>query len=116
MPRFRCPTRLFPRSLRRALDWVSTPSASGGARMQEGVLSLMQMAKASALLSQLGERRIPYVSILTNPTMGGVAAILPNLAGREHLVAISLGIVTYFLLDRWWPAWRRRRIERATAD
>jgi acetyl-CoA carboxylase carboxyl transferase subunit beta len=49
-------------------------SASGGARMQEGVLSLMQMAKAAAILSQLGERRIPYVSILTNPTTGGVSA------------------------------------------
>jgi len=48
--------------------------ASGGARMQEGVLSLMQMAKASAILSQLAERRIPYVSILTNPTTGGVSA------------------------------------------
>ena len=49
-------------------------SASGGARMQEGVLSLMQMAKASAILSQLAERRVPYVSILTNPTTGGVSA------------------------------------------
>ncbi|MBV9879919.1 MAG: acetyl-CoA carboxylase carboxyltransferase subunit beta [Gemmatirosa sp.] len=49
-------------------------SASGGARMQEGVLSLMQMAKASAVLSQLAERRVPYVSILTNPTTGGVSA------------------------------------------
>ena len=42
--------------------------------MQEGVLSLMQMAKAAAILSQLSERRIPYVSILTNPTTGGVSA------------------------------------------
>jgi acetyl-CoA carboxylase carboxyl transferase subunit beta len=42
--------------------------------MQEGVLSLMQMAKAAAILSQLAERRIPYVSILTNPTTGGVSA------------------------------------------
>jgi acetyl-CoA carboxylase carboxyl transferase subunit beta len=42
--------------------------------MQEGVLSLMQMAKAAAMLSQLSERRIPYVSILTNPTTGGVSA------------------------------------------
>ncbi len=49
-------------------------SASGGARMQEGVLSLMQMAKASAVLSQLAERCLPYVSILTNPTTGGVSA------------------------------------------
>src|SRR5580698_2985248 len=54
--------------------WGRRSPASGGARMQEGVLSLMQMAKASALLAQLGERRIPYVSILTNPTMGGVSA------------------------------------------
>ncbi len=49
-------------------------SASGGARMQEGVLSLMQMAKAAAILSSLAERRIPYISILTNPTTGGVSA------------------------------------------
>ena len=49
-------------------------SASGGARMQEGVLSLMQMAKVSAMLAQLAERRIPYISILTNPTTGGVSA------------------------------------------
>ncbi|MGH7624166.1 MAG: acetyl-CoA carboxylase carboxyltransferase subunit beta, partial [Gemmatimonadaceae bacterium] len=48
--------------------------SSGGARMQEGVLSLMQMAKTSALLAQVAERRIPYVSILTNPTTGGVSA------------------------------------------
>ena len=49
-------------------------SQSGGARMQEGILSLMQMAKASAVLSQLAERRIPYISVLTNPTTGGVSA------------------------------------------
>ncbi|HVE77547.1 MAG TPA: acetyl-CoA carboxylase, carboxyltransferase subunit beta [Gemmatimonadaceae bacterium] len=49
-------------------------SASGGARMQEGVLSLMQMAKVAAILSQLAERRVPYISILTNPTTGGVSA------------------------------------------
>ena len=42
--------------------------------MQEGVLSLMQMAKTSAVLAQLAERRIPYISILTNPTTGGVSA------------------------------------------
>jgi len=65
--------RLGQRSLERKYPLVIV-SASGGARMQEGVLSLMQMAKAAALLSQLGERRIPYVSILTNPTTGGVSA------------------------------------------
>jgi len=65
--------RLGQRSLERKYPLVLV-SASGGARMQEGVLSLMQMAKASAMLSQLAERRIPYVSILTNPTTGGVSA------------------------------------------
>ncbi len=49
-------------------------SASGGARMQEGVLSLMQMAKISAALGRLREAGIPYISILTDPTTGGVTA------------------------------------------
>ncbi|MFM7233904.1 MAG: acetyl-CoA carboxylase, carboxyltransferase subunit beta [Flavobacteriales bacterium] len=49
-------------------------SKSGGARMQEAGLSLMQMAKTSAKLTQLAEARLPYVSILTNPTTGGVTA------------------------------------------
>lgn len=49
-------------------------SASGGARMMEGVLSLMQMAKTAAKLARLGEAGIPYISILTHPTTGGVTA------------------------------------------
>ena len=49
-------------------------SASGGARMQEGIFSLMQMAKVSAALAKLGQERIPYISLLTDPTTGGVAA------------------------------------------
>src|SRR5512141_147546 len=49
-------------------------SASGGARMQEGILSLMEMARVSAALARLAEARIPYVSILTDPTTGGVTA------------------------------------------
>jgi len=49
-------------------------SCSGGARMQEGALSLMQMAKISAALAQLDEARLPYISILTDPTTGGVTA------------------------------------------
>ncbi len=49
-------------------------SASGGARMQEGTLSLMQMAKTSAALARLADARIPFVSVLTDPTTGGVAA------------------------------------------
>jgi acetyl-CoA carboxylase carboxyl transferase subunit beta len=66
-------SRLGQRSLEKKYPLVLI-SASGGARMQEGVLSLMQMAKASAILSSLAERRIPYISILTNPTTGGVSA------------------------------------------
>ncbi len=49
-------------------------AASGGARMQEGLLSLMQMSKTTAMLTRLAEKRLPYVSILTDPTMGGVSA------------------------------------------
>jgi acetyl-CoA carboxylase carboxyl transferase subunit beta len=49
-------------------------TATGGARMQEGVFSLMQMAKTTAALTQLGARRLPFVSVLTDPTMGGVSA------------------------------------------
>ncbi len=49
-------------------------AASGGARMQEGLLSLMQMAKTSAALTQLAAHRLPFISVLTDPTMGGVSA------------------------------------------
>lgn len=49
-------------------------SASGGARMQEGLLSLMQMAKTSAALTHLSANRLPFISVLTDPTMGGVSA------------------------------------------
>ncbi len=49
-------------------------SASGGARMQEGLFSLMQMAKTSAVLTQLSQAGLPYISVLTDPTMGGVSA------------------------------------------
>ena len=64
---------LGQRSLERKYPLIII-SASGGARMQEGVLSLMQMAKVAVILAQLAERRIPYISILTNPTTGGVSA------------------------------------------
>jgi acetyl-CoA carboxylase carboxyl transferase subunit beta len=49
-------------------------SASGGARMQEGTLSLMQMAKTSAALARLSEAKLPFISVMTDPTTGGVAA------------------------------------------
>lgn len=54
-------------------------SASGGARMQEALISLMQMAKVSAGLAKLSEQSIPYISVLTDPTMGGVSASLAML-------------------------------------
>jgi acetyl-CoA carboxylase carboxyl transferase subunit beta len=49
-------------------------TASGGARMQEGLLSLMQMAKTTAMLTKLSEKKLPYISVLTDPTTGGVSA------------------------------------------
>jgi acetyl-CoA carboxylase carboxyl transferase subunit beta len=49
-------------------------TATGGARMQEGLLSLMQMAKTTAIITQLAQRKLPFISLLTDPTMGGVSA------------------------------------------
>ena len=66
-------TRAVERSLDEAIPLVVI-SCSGGARMQEGALSLMQMAKISAALGKLHEARLPFVSILTDPTTGGVTA------------------------------------------
>ena len=67
----------FVRGIQAAIKAKATficVSASGGARMQEGLLSLMQMAKTSAALTKLSEAKLPYFSILTDPTMGGVSA------------------------------------------
>ncbi len=66
-------TRLGQHSLERKYPLVIV-SASGGARMQEGVLSLMQMAKTTAALHMLSKARLPFISVLTDPTMGGVSA------------------------------------------
>lgn len=65
--------RLIERSIERRAPLILV-SASGGARMQEGVLSLMQMAKTSALMASLRQAGVPFVSVLTNPTTGGVSA------------------------------------------
>src|SRR5688572_23184825 len=59
-------------------------SASGGARMQESLFSLLQMAKTSAALARLGERGLPFISVMTHPTMGGVSASLAML-GDIHI-------------------------------
>ncbi len=71
-------TRLIELAIEKRFPLVVV-SASGGARMQESILSLMQMAKTSAALSRLHEAGIPYFSILTNPTTGGVAASFATL-------------------------------------
>ncbi|MDP3909231.1 MAG: acetyl-CoA carboxylase, carboxyltransferase subunit beta [Gemmatimonadales bacterium] len=68
-------------------------SASGGARMQEGVLSLMQMAKTSVVIAELQEAAIPFVSILTNPTTGGVSA---SYAMQGHAMLAEPGAVIGF--------------------
>ncbi len=65
--------RLARRSIDRRAPLVIV-SASGGARMQEGVLSLMQMAKTSVVVAELRSAGVPFISILTNPTTGGVSA------------------------------------------
>jgi acetyl-CoA carboxylase carboxyl transferase subunit beta len=70
--------RLMERALKRKLP-VVVFSASGGARMQEGALSLMQMAKVSAAIARLRDARIPYISVLCDPTTGGVAASFASL-------------------------------------
>lgn len=72
----------FVRAVNTALE-IKAPlvcfSASGGARMQEALISLMQMSKVSAALAQLSEHGIPFISVLTDPTMGGVSASLAML-------------------------------------
>src|SRR5579885_3217757 len=66
-------TRTIELGIERGIP-VLIATASGGARMQEGVYSLMQMAKTSAALARLGEARVPFFSLLTDPTTGGVTA------------------------------------------
>ena len=85
------------RSIEMAIDKqvpVVIVSASGGARMQEGILSLMQMAKTSAALQRLAEARLPYLSVLTDPTTGGVTASFAmlgdvNLAEPRALIGFA---------------------------
>jgi len=69
-------------------------SSSGGARMQEGLLSLLQMSKTSAVLARLAQARLPFVSVLTNPTTGGVSASLAmlgdlNIAEPKALIGFA---------------------------
>ncbi|WP_276530991.1 carboxyl transferase domain-containing protein, partial [Enterobacter hormaechei] len=69
-------------------------SQSGGARMQEGLFSLMQMAKTSAALGKLREAGLPYISVLTHPTTGGVSASFAmlgdiNIAEPQALIGFA---------------------------
>jgi acetyl-CoA carboxylase carboxyl transferase subunit beta len=70
--------RAIERAIERKIPLVVV-SCSGGARMQEGILSLMQMAKTSALLAVLAARKLPYISVLLNPTTAGVMASYASL-------------------------------------
>lgn len=65
--------RAMERAVEKKAPFIAVAS-SGGARMQEGIVSLMQMAKTSAAVARLGEAGLPYISILTDPTFGGVTA------------------------------------------
>lgn len=71
-------TRAIERAVEHRIPLILV-SASGGARMYEGILSLMQMAKTSAALSRLAALGVPYISVLTNPTMAGVMASFASL-------------------------------------
>ena len=70
------------RAINRAIQkrqGVIIVSASGGARMQESTFSLLQMSKTSAALARLSQNRLPFISVLTDPTMGGVSASFASL-------------------------------------
>ena len=84
--------RLARRSIAKQ-DPLIIVSASGGARMQEGVLSLMQMAKTSVVLAELAEQGLPFISILTNPTTGGVSA---SYAMQGDVIVAEPGAVVGF--------------------
>ncbi|MEP7227141.1 MAG: acetyl-CoA carboxylase, carboxyltransferase subunit beta [Gemmatimonadales bacterium] len=88
--------RLARRSVEKKIPLVIV-STSGGARMQEGVLSLMQMAKTSAVIAQLNRDCIPYISILTDPTTGGVSA---SFAMQGDVVLAEPGAVIGFAGQR----------------
>lgn len=71
--------RLFDRALEKSLPVILVSGGGGGARMQEGILSLMQMAKTCQAVERFSQGRKPYISVLTDPTMGGVYASFASL-------------------------------------
>ena len=84
--------RTIDRSVELSLPLIVI-SASGGARMQEGTLSLMQMAKTSAVLNSLKEKKLPYISLLTDPTTGGVSA---SIAMLGDIILVEPGALVGF--------------------
>ncbi len=88
--------RLARRSLEKKIPLVLV-STSGGARMQEGVISLMQLAKTSAAIAQLHREAVPYISILTDPTTGGVSA---SFAMQGDVILAEPGAVVGFAGQR----------------
>jgi len=85
-------TRLIERAITEKAAVVIF-AASGGARMQEGTLSLMQMAKISAALAKLDEARLPFISVLTDPTTGGVTASFAMLG--DVIIAEPLALIGF---------------------
>lgn len=86
-------TRLIETAIKHSISLIIF-SASGGARMQEGILSLMQMVKTSSALALLAEKKLLYISVLTNPTTGGVAASFAslgdiNIAEKSSLIGFA---------------------------
>jgi len=100
-------TRLIEHAAEKRLPLVVV-SASGGARMQEGIFSLLQMAKVAAALARLRARRVPFLSVLTDPTTGGVAASLAfvgdvNLAEPGALIGFAGPRVIEQTIDQKLP-------------
>jgi acetyl-CoA carboxylase carboxyl transferase subunit beta len=100
-------TRLIEHAAEKRLPLVIA-SASGGARMQEGIFSLLQMAKVAAALARLRARRVPFLSVLTDPTTGGVAASLAlvgdvNLAEPGALIGFAGPRVIEQTIDQKLP-------------
>ena len=99
-------TRAVEEALRLSLPLVIVSGSGGGARMQEGILSLMQMAKVSAALSRFDQAGGLFVSILTNPTMGGVAA---SFASLGDIILAEPGALVGFAGKR--TIWNTVRLE-----
>lgn len=86
-------TRLIELAISKKLSLVIVSGSGGGARMYEGALSLMQMAKTSAALGRFSKTKLPYISVLTHPTMGGVMASFASLG--DFIVAEPKALIGF---------------------